>query len=98
MWGFHHGLLRRLALGDHQLGNLDAGAGTLAGDTPQLELIVGAVDGPQPFVDVAQADAVAGRVFQALFADPEPVVGHLDDRAAVAQHAPDRDASLADLA
>ena len=49
--------------------------GTLA----QLQVVVRAVDRAEPFVDVAQADAVAQRVLEPLLAHPQPVVVHLDD-------------------
>ena len=43
----------------HQLRNHDARAGALAGHAVELQLVVRAVDHPQPLVDVAQADAAA---------------------------------------
>src|SRR6185295_11660671 len=86
------------ALGQRQIGNLDAGAGALAGDAPQLELVVGAVDGAEPFVDVAQADPVAERVAELILGHAQPVVEDLDERAAVADERADGDPSAADLA
>src|SRR5712692_4189287 len=83
---------------DGQLGNLDARARPVARDALELELIVGAVNGPQALVDVAQPDPTAQRAFQSFFGHPEAVVFDFDDRVAVAEDASDRNASLADLA
>ena len=61
-------------------GNLDAGAGALAGRAREREAAGGAVEHAQPLVDVAQADAARQRVLQPLVGDAEAVVFDLDDR------------------
>ena len=68
----------------------------------ELELIVGAVNHAQAFVDVLQPDAAACRQVAALGREPRPgdadaVVNDVDDRVAVRTRAADEDAALADL-
>src|SRR5436190_22206274 len=64
----------------------------------QLDPAAGAVDRPQPLVDVAQADAAAAGLLEALLRHAEAVVVDLDDGAAVARRRADRDAPAANLA
>ena len=47
-------------------------------------MVVGAVDRPQPLVDVAQADAAAEGLFEPLLAHAQAIVVDLDDRVSVA--------------
>ena len=52
-----HRLRRVIFGGHHELGNDDACARAFAGDAIELQLVIGAVDHAQAFVDVAQTDA-----------------------------------------
>src|SRR5262245_57474822 len=63
----------------------------------QLDLASGAVNRPQPLVDVAQADAVADGALEAILGHADAVVADLDDGVAVARGGPDRDPPDADL-
>ena len=58
---------------------------------------MGAVNGAQSLVDVAQADPVAQRVLEPLLGHAEAVVAHFDDDVLVADHRADRNASAADF-
>src|SRR5262245_16098153 len=73
-------------LDDGHVRNLDLRARALSGRARQLQAVLHAVDGPQPFVDVAEADAVAERAFQPIFTHADPIVADLDDGVAVAPH------------
>src|SRR3990170_5846737 len=86
------------AFGQGELRNFDARARALAGDARQLQTIVRPVDRPQAFVDVAQADAAAERGLEPFLAHAQSIVQDFDDRVAVADEGPDRDASAAHFA
>src|SRR5262245_18563428 len=88
----------RHALGNRELGDLDARPGALAGNAPQLELTPLAVNRAEPLVHVAQPDALADRLLELLLAHAEAVVVNFDDHLTVAQRRRDGDLSLADLA